>query len=1318
MLNNIYRCLFLGLLFVTWLAIPSKAKEKHATPVLVAKQLDTIPAPEEDPYLKQMMEEQERETEKKIREEEDRILNEIKAEIAQKKKLKAKSFRRSATANITATHEEILAKEYHALMKFYEATNGNGCAEAGCYPNGWLLKEGWKDADPNVVQPVTDDWTGITVDENGYVVGLSFTDNRLYGHIPDELSDLEHLKSLTLSSIYTSSYQNIITGSIPESLGQLTNLITLSIKDNSLTGNIPESLGQLSNLTTLYIHASLTGSIPNSLSQLSNLTYLRLDISSLTGTIPESLGQLRNLTYLYILGNSLTGSIPESLGQLSNLTYLWVAGISLTGSIPESLGQLSNLTYLTCGGRSLTGSIPESLGQLSKLVYFRIGSGSLTGNIPESLGQLSNLTTLYIQGTSLTGTIPKSLGQLKILKDLAITNSYLTGNISESIGQLSSLQNIYLHNNQFTFSSLLSTIQNFQGQTLIYRPQRKVGKERTIRKSLGSPVTISTTIDTNTEPASVYTWYKNNALLQNQEGITINGPNITISSMSEANVGTYTYKITNTAAPALTLESNPITLQICEQDCDTGIPQTEYLALLDLYNQAGGQRWTHQDGWAMADPEGDRDVSGWYGVTVVDGHVTGINLAGNNLTGTLPGSFSNLNTLDQLALENNNLTFSDLLPVVENFQGTNITYHPQGKVGREENIKKKAGSQVIITTNVDHNTSTSSQYQWYKNGVLLQNQEGITIDGPTLTITSMSEAHKGVYTYTITNPAAPDLTLESNPITLELCDINCGPSLAISATQTECGVAFSSEVENQNNCDIISYEWNLGDGQLSAEANPFHKYEQQGTYEVTLKKGYRCGGEFVVTAKTTVTVDGTTTDPFANILINVPTQKLSEVLSASAATFSDAWPLEHPSEALATKHSFLNGSQGVWRTHQSYVYDKDRDASTTVNTAKDGTFDIDKFNWDYAGLEAIPNWLPANAITEYSPYSYELENRDVLGRYSAALYNFDGQLPQAVGQNMQHKEMAFSSFEFKKNIAGNLVAYTDGNWRLGKESEPVYKRYQVQMGNGRMVVVKGKLTEFENKSSADVIARGMVPAFFVFSKSRFVQDNPIVCRYTYQENPDWSVLVFERPIVDGLWLGDIMLRNEHSQNITLNFDESRSHSGRYSLKVSQNIGVPQDLLSLTAGKEYLLSAWVSVGSTPATPTLGEGIGIQLTGTDKNNNTKITADFAPSGTIIEGWQKLEGRMVIPEDGLTLKITFKKGAAASAWFDDLRLHPAEGNMQSYVYELDTYRLNAELDENLYATFYYYDQEGKLYLVKKETERGIKTLQESVNYQRVGN
>ncbi|HEY1200087.1 MAG TPA: hypothetical protein VGE79_03850, partial [Niastella sp.] len=58
----------------------------------------------------------------------------------------------------------------------------------------------------------------------------------------------------------------------------------------------------------------------------------------------------------------------------------------------------------------------------------------------------------------------------------------------------------------------------------------------------------------------------------------------------------------------------------------------------------------------------------------------------------------------------------------------------------------------------------------------------------------------------------------------------------------------------------------------------------------------------------------------------------------------------------------------------------------------------------------------------------------------------------------------------------------------------------------------------------------------------------------------------------------------------------------------------------------------------------------------------------------------------------------------------IHPFNAQMKSFAYDAVSLRLMAELDENNYATFYEYDDDGSLVRVKKETERGVQTIKES--------
>ena len=73
-------------------------------------------------------------------------------------------------------------------------------------------------------------------------------------------------------------------GEIPDSIGQLTNVIRLNLSCNKLTGNIPSSLGNLTNLERLNLGGNeLTGPIPTSFSSLQKLGKIYLNNNNLSG---------------------------------------------------------------------------------------------------------------------------------------------------------------------------------------------------------------------------------------------------------------------------------------------------------------------------------------------------------------------------------------------------------------------------------------------------------------------------------------------------------------------------------------------------------------------------------------------------------------------------------------------------------------------------------------------------------------------------------------------------------------------------------------------------------------------------------------------------------------------------------------------------------------------------------------------------------------------------------------------------------------------------------------------------------------------------
>jgi hypothetical protein len=110
------------------------------------------------------------------------------------------------------------------------------------------------------------------------------------------------------------------------------------------------------------------------------------------------------------------------------------------------------------------------------------------------------------------------------------------------------------------------------------------------------------------------------------------------------------------------------------------------------------------------------------------------------------------------------------------------------------------------------------------------------------------------------------------------------------------------------------------------------------------------------------------------------------------------------------------------------------------------------------------------------------------------------------------------------------------------------------------------------------------------------------------------------------------------------------------------------------------------------------------------NNGSSAPFLPAGPIIDGWQRIEGVLNIPTFVVNMRIRLRSLSSTPVFFDDVRIHPFNANMKSFVYNPVNLRLMAELDENNYATFYEYDDDGTLIRLKKETERGIKTIKET--------
>lgn len=113
---------------------------------------------------------------------------------------------------------QIPSLECDALSELYNGTGGSS----------WTNNSGWLNTDT----PCS--WHGVSCIA-GHVVNLTLTNNLLKGTIPVELGNLSHITRIDLDS-------NQLSGSIPTELGNLPNLTHLKLDVNQFSGSLPQNL--------------------------------------------------------------------------------------------------------------------------------------------------------------------------------------------------------------------------------------------------------------------------------------------------------------------------------------------------------------------------------------------------------------------------------------------------------------------------------------------------------------------------------------------------------------------------------------------------------------------------------------------------------------------------------------------------------------------------------------------------------------------------------------------------------------------------------------------------------------------------------------------------------------------------------------------------------------------------------------------------------------------------------------------------------------------------------------------------------------------
>ncbi|XP_027928405.1 MDIS1-interacting receptor like kinase 2-like isoform X2 [Vigna unguiculata] len=254
---------------------------------------------------------------------------------------------------------------------------------------------------------------------------------------------LTNLRNIDLST-------NSLSGTIPETIGNMSSLNELRLSNNSLlSGPIPSSLWTMSNLTLLFLdNNNLSGSIPASIENLVNLDRLGLDYNHLSGPIPSTIGNLTKLTKLFLRSNNLSGPIPPSIGNLINLEVLSLQINNLSGTIPATIGNLKNLTILELSFNKLNGSVSQVLNNIRNWSLVLLAENDFTGHLPPQICSAGSLSSLSAHHNRFTGPIPISLKNCASITRLRLEGNQLEGDISQDFGVYPNLEYIDLSDNK------------------------------------------------------------------------------------------------------------------------------------------------------------------------------------------------------------------------------------------------------------------------------------------------------------------------------------------------------------------------------------------------------------------------------------------------------------------------------------------------------------------------------------------------------------------------------------------------------------------------------------------------------------------------------------------------------------------------------------------------------------------------------------------------------------------------------------------------------------------------------------------------------